>query len=279
MSSNIVINGINVYSNDTDVQSHFSIIVRSPKLIKFLENLDREFLEFKGLEIYKAKWFCDPKAPVAEKLGFLYMEMFATDTRNGKSVPGVIFLRGDAVAVYMRVIYKRRRYVVLTKQVRIPAGRITLEIPAGMMDAMKKSFAGVAMQEITEETGISAPDEDSLLHLGKFWPSSGGCDEAIELFYFETEINEEKFNKIQRETYGNENENESIQVILVPEEEYEEVLRTMNDGKAICAHYFAKEKGFLKSTLPKMKNIDEKILFALFGFAVANIAFMLLHLF
>jgi ADP-sugar diphosphatase len=257
--SYINVNGIKVYSNDVEIQSQLSIIVESPKFKKFISSLDINILEIIGIAIYGVKWFCNPKAPVSEKLGFLYLEIFASDKRNGKPVPGVVFLRGDAVAVYLRVNYKGNKFVVLTKQVRGPVGNFVLEIPAGMMDD-SDNFVGIAMKEITEETGIIAPSKESLIPLTKIWPSPGGCDEGIELFYLELDIDEEKFNKMQSETYGAEHENESIQLVLVPEEKYEQILMIIGDVKAISAHFAAKQKGLVSVHVLQEENVESKMI-------------------
>lgn len=273
--SSIMINGINVYSNNAEIQSQLPIIVEAPKFKKFISSLDTNVLEIIGIEINGVKWFCNPKNPVAEKLGFLYLEMFASDKRNGKPVPGIVFLRGDAVAVYLRVRFENKKYVVLTKQVRGPIGNIALEIPAGMMDD-NNSFTGVAMKEITEETGIVAPSKESLVPLTKIYPSPGGCDEAIELFYLEVDIESGKFNEMQHKTYGAENENESIQLLLVHEDKYEDTLMTMGDVKAISAHFAAKQKGLLSSDsiqydIQESKKAIEKLFIVLFCMLIINI--------
>lgn len=239
------VNGINIYSNDAEIMSQLPIIVKAPKFKKFISNLDTNILEIESIQINAVKWFCNPKTPVPEKLGFLYLEIFAKDKRNNKTVPGVVFIRGDAVAVYLRVRYNGEKYAVVTLQTRTPVGGLSIEIPAGMMDA-SDNFVSIAMKEITEETGIVAPSKDSLTYLTKIWPSPGGCDEAIELYYLEVDVDEEVFNKMTSETYGAENENESIQLKLVHEEKYEDMLMVIGDVKAISAHFAAKKLGLLQ---------------------------------
>jgi ADP-sugar diphosphatase len=173
------------------------------------------------------------------------MELIATDRRNGKPVAGVTFLRGNAVAVYLRVVVEGKKFVLLTKQMRVPLGALVQEIPAGMMDA-SSNFAGVVMNEITEETGLPAPKIDELIPLGEpIVPSGGGCDERIQLFFWETEISGRTFRQMKKKIYGNEYENESIQLVFIPEEEYEHALFTLGDVKAICAHHFAKQLGLV----------------------------------
>jgi hypothetical protein len=149
--SGLTIKGIKIFSNDGIVQAQLPTIIQAPKLLKYVANLDKRLLDITGIRIDAVKWFCNPTSPDPIKLGFLYMELLATDKRNGKPVPGVVFLRGGAVAVYLRVVVENKKYVVLTRQIRAPIGGLLDEIPAGMMDD-KSCFAGVAMKEIEEET-------------------------------------------------------------------------------------------------------------------------------
>jgi len=246
--SSVSIYGINVFSNDANIKAQLAVIIKAPKFLNFLSELDRNILDIKGLRIDGVKWFCNPASPDPNKLGFLYMELTATDKRTGLAVPCVVFLRGGAVAVYLRVVVENRKFVVLTKQMRVPIGTLVEEIPAGMMDA-ESCFAGVAMKEISEETGLTAPSIDNLIPLGQpIIPSAGGCDEQIQLFFWETKMKAEVMEKMKTKIFGAVNENETIQLVFVPVEEYEEKLLTMGDVKAICAHQFANKMGLLQDT-------------------------------
>ena len=250
--SGLTIKGINVFSNDAIVQAQLPTIVKAPKLINYVANLDKELLVITGLRIDAVKWFCNPMAPDSTKLGFLYMELLATDKRNGKPVPGVVFLRGGAVAVYLRVDVEGKKYVVLTRQIRAPIGELLDEIPAGMMDD-KSCFAGVAIKEIQEETGLVAPNIQSLVELGSpIIPSAGGCDEEIQLYFWETRVKPEIMGKMKEKIFGAPDENESIQLIFIPVEEYEDYLLTIGDVKAICAHQRASQMGLLNDTCIKV---------------------------
>jgi ADP-sugar diphosphatase len=251
--TSITIYGINVFSFDVIVQTQLPIIVQAPKLKQYISSLDREILNIKGLRIDAVKWFCNPSSPEPAKLGFLYMELLATDKRNDKPVPGVVFLRGAAVAVYLRVDVEGKKYVVLTRQIRAPIGGLLDEIPAGMMDD-KSCFAGVAMKEIEEETGLVAPSMNVLIPLGKpIIPSAGGCDEEIQLYFWETRVKPELVEKMKNKIYGAKDENESIMLVFVPAEEYEANLLYMGDVKAICAHQRAKQMGLLTDTCIKVQ--------------------------
>lgn len=249
--SGVTINGINVFSNDASVQAHLPTIVKAPKLAKYIACLDKRLLDITGLRIDAVKWFCNPNTPDPNKLGFLYMELLATDIRNGKPVPGVVFLRGAAVAVYLRVDVEGKKYVVLTRQIRAPIGGLLDEIPAGMMDD-KSCFAGVAMKEIEEETGLVAPSAHCLTPLGApIVPSAGGCDEEIQLYFWETRVKPEIMEKMKAKIFGAEDENESIRLIFIPVDEYENYLLYMGDVKAICAHQRAAQMGLLTDTCVK----------------------------
>jgi 8-oxo-dGTP pyrophosphatase MutT (NUDIX family) len=237
------VNNINVYSDSRAITAQLPIIVQSPKFIKYIDRLDLTVLDISGIRIDAVKWFGSPEP---SKLGFLYMEVIALDRRSNTPVPGVVFLRGNAVAVYIRVEVDGRKYVILTKQMRIPKGQLMEELPAGMMDA-NDCFAGVAIKEIEEETGLPPPRMRDLIPLGSsIVPSAGGCDETIQLFYWETQISAELKTRMRERIYGSKDENESIQIIFVPVEEYEARLLRMGDVKAICAHHFAKQLGLLQ---------------------------------
>lgn len=243
--SSITYNEIHIFSDNETIQKQLPIIIQAPKFINYISTLDKNILNIRDLRINNVKWFCNPSNPDPKKLGFLYMELNATDIRTGQPVPGIVFLRGNAVAVYIIVQVEDKKYVILTRQMRIPLGRLVDEIPAGMMDA-ENNFSGVAIKEISEETGLTTPSITDLILLGNpIIPSAGGCDEQIQLFLWKTTISLEKFKEIQEKIHGAANENESIKLIFIPFEEYEEKLLTLGDVKAICAHQFAKQTGLL----------------------------------
>merc|ERR1719356_1724569 len=111
---------------------------------------------------------------------------------DGKPVPGVVFMRGGAVAILVVLKCKEKRYTVVVRQPRIPVGKDNLpEIPAGMLDG-EGNFAGVAAKELKEETGLNI-DESQLFDLtgaayGEeyqgMYPSVGATDEFNRLFLF-----------------------------------------------------------------------------------------------
>jgi len=238
------VSGISVYSDSRHITRDLPIIIQAPKFIQYIETLDRNLLDITGIRVDAVKWFCNPVNPLPSKLGFLWIEVIAADRRTGNPLPGVVFLRGGAVAVYMRVKVEDRLFTILTEQIRVPMGGKRREIPAGMLDA-NECFAGVMMNEIAQETGLTPPSIDELIPLGIIEPSAGGCDETIHLFYWETEISVERKDELLNTIHGEPDENESIRLHFVDAENYENVLHEIGDVKAICAHYYARRKGLL----------------------------------
>ena len=171
-----------------------------------MNSLDHTKIIVKKIEILNATWFCAPRAIASEKLGFLYLNVVSTDT-EGTPLPGIVFLRGSAVAVLIIVKVNGEKYVLLTKQIRVPIGKEFLEIPAGMLDG-SGNFAGKMADEIREETSLVV-NINELIELGKpIYPSPGGCDESIQLYAYETEITPEEMQELISIVHGNIDENE-----------------------------------------------------------------------
>lgn len=150
----------------------------------------------RSIDVQSANWFG------RSKLGFVKLEAIVRNDEDSK-LPGVVLLRGGAVAVLMVLRppqTKDERYVVMTEQPRIPAGSLQfLEIPAGMLDG-ETHFSGTAAKEIEEETNMRIPKEelinmtelalkDSKVKDSKLrnamYPSPGGCDEFIPIYLWE----------------------------------------------------------------------------------------------
>jgi len=89
-------------------------------------------------------------------------------TREYMSHPG-------AVGV---VPFLDRDSVVLVRQYRHPVGEVTLELPAGKLDAGESVMACVR-RELAEETGYTA---SKIVPLIKYWPTPAFADEVLHLF-------------------------------------------------------------------------------------------------
>lgn len=69
--------------------------------------------------------------------------------------------------------------VVCVRQYRYPTGRVTLEIPAGKLNADETDVRLAAKRELKEETGAEC---DELISLGDMYPSPALSDEVIHIF-------------------------------------------------------------------------------------------------
>lgn len=187
------------------------------------------------------------------RIGFLKFIADIFDKETGKKVPGIVFARGQAVAVLILLEAEGETYVVLTEQVRVPVGRVILELPAGMLDDDKGDFVGTAVREVEEEVGIQLNKEDMIdltalldpLTGSKVFPSPGGCDEQISLFLYRGKVDKEIITQLKGKETGLREHGELIKVRVVP---YEKLWRLTADAKALVAvalYEMAKKEGLL----------------------------------
>ncbi|KAM5572680.1 hypothetical protein ABKV19_012630 [Rosa sericea] len=188
-----------------------------------------------------------------KRIGFLKFEADVIDKETGKKVPGIVFARGPAVAVLILLESEGKAYAVLTEQVRVPVGRIILELPAGMLDDDKGDFLGTAVREVEEETGICLKQED-MVDLTAFlnqstgcriFPSPGGCDEELSLYLYRGQVDKEIIDQLQGKETGLRDHGELIRVRVLP---YEKLWRMTADAKvltAVALYEMAKREGLL----------------------------------
>ncbi|KAF7134731.1 hypothetical protein RHSIM_Rhsim08G0184400 [Rhododendron simsii] len=186
-------------------------------------------------------------------VGFLKFKADVIDKETGKKVPGIVFARGPAVAVLILLESEGETFVVLTEQVRVPVGRLVLELPAGMLDDDKGDFVGTAVREVEEEIGIRLNPKD-MVDLTSFldpstgcrvFPSPGGCDEEISVFLYRGHVDKEVIVQLQGKETGLRERGELIVVHVV---DYENLWRVTADAKtlvAIALYEMAKKRGLL----------------------------------
>lgn len=93
--------------------------------------------------------------------------------------------------------------IIMVKQYRNASDCITLEIPAGTLDAKNEDPKECALRELEEETGYRCKNIEFLF---KFYSSIGICDEIISIYVatdlFETEqdLDEDEFVDLERFT-------------------------------------------------------------------------------
>uniref|UniRef100_A0A2N9H951 Nudix hydrolase domain-containing protein n=1 Tax=Fagus sylvatica TaxID=28930 RepID=A0A2N9H951_FAGSY len=191
-----------------------------------------------------------------ERVGFLKFKAEIFYKETGKKVPGIVFARGAAVAILILLESEGETYVVLTEQVRVPVGKLILELPAGMLDDDKGDFVGTAAREVEEETGIHL-DLENMVDLTAFlepstgcrvFPSPGGCDEEISLFLYQQHVEKEIIMQLQGKETGLRDHGELIKVRVVP---YKKLWRMTADSKvlmAIALYEMAMREGLLSSS-------------------------------
>ncbi|KAK1564771.1 hypothetical protein Q3G72_011289 [Acer saccharum] len=190
-----------------------------------------------------------------KRIGFLKFKADIFDKETGAKVPGIVFARGPAVAVLILLDSGGETYAILTEQVRVPTGRVILELPAGMLDDDKGDFVGTAVREVEEEIGIHLNLED-MIDLTAFLdpstgcrviPSPGGCDEEISLFLYKGSVDKEIIRQLQGKETGLHEHGELIKVRVVP---YRELWRKTADVKVLTAiglYEMASREGLLPS--------------------------------
>lgn len=192
------------------------------------------------------------------RVGFLKFKADVFDKETGTKIPGIVFARGPAVAVLILLESGGKTYVVLTEQVRVPVGKLIMELPAGMLDDDKGDVVGTAVREVEEETGISLKADD-MINLTAFLdpatgckvlPSPGGCDEELSLFLYRGSVSEEIISTLQGKEMGLRDHGELIKVHVVP---YDKLWRMTADAKvlsAVALYEMAKKEGLLPQRNP-----------------------------
>ncbi|KAL5727843.1 ADP-sugar diphosphatase [Ranunculus cassubicifolius] len=187
------------------------------------------------------------------RIGFLKFKADILDKETGKKVPGIVFSRGPAVAVLILLHSGEETYVVLTEQVRVPVGKLILELPAGMLDDDQGDVVGTAVREVEEETGIKLKMAD-MVDLTSFldpstgcrvFPSPGGCDEERSLFLYEGHVDKEVITTLHVKETGLRDHGELIKVRVVP---YDKLWRLTADAKVLASlalYEMAKKDGLV----------------------------------
>ena len=98
---------------------------------------------------------------------------------NGAVKPREIAVHPGASAV---VVLDAARNVTLVRQFRAPLDRVTLEIPAGKLDAPDEDHLFAARRELSEETGLTAA---RWTHLTDMATTPGFCSEVISIYLAE----------------------------------------------------------------------------------------------
>ncbi len=200
-------------------------VVDSTLFRQWLETIDEDLsvhsIDIKGVTMF------------GPRPGFIYLEARVTDS-VGNGVPGAVFLRGDSVAILVELMtHTGKRYAVLTRQARFPAGDYLLETPAGMMDG-DGNFKGKAIAELEEEVpalkGMFTSEHIKPLCDDPIWISPGGCNERMGFYHLKLLVDDSVTEEIQG-SEGGEGDHENIRIQVVPWDE----LYKLTDAKLLIA--------------------------------------------
>ena len=222
------------------LEEQIDALINAPKFIAWLNNFDHKQITLRSVTITDIDWFSKGYEP--SKLGFVKCASEAYDFKTGKKiVSNISFVRGNSVAILIlvRVLHKDSKndkgYVLLCEQHRMPIGKKSKEIAAGMMDS-DGNIISVALKEVREETGFDISHADDLQSVGSYFASPGGSDEEIYLFVWTTAISATDFEEKQKKMYGLAEENEEIKLSFVELEEFKRsTVYEIGDAKAEIA--------------------------------------------
>ena len=211
-------------------------VIEAPQFQNWIRSFDHMHMDIRSILIQSADIFPTPQG---KKVIFVKAEAHVFDRESGKQIPGVVFMRGNAVCIFLMLecIETRQKFIALIKQARVPLGQHNfLELPAGCEDK-GDGITGRAIAELEEETGVKITKED-LQFLGEWAPSAGGCDEHLFSFFVRKEIRQKDLQDILKVTHGVEKEGEHIAVRLHTPHELMSFLSrkdTLHDGKILAS--------------------------------------------
>ncbi len=183
---------------------------KEPKVLKWKERIRTQQCTLRSMQ---------PLALLHKPNNELLFGLFTTEVydKKGHRFPQYVVIRGDACIIVVLVIHAstREEKFVMIRQPRIGSGKHSLEFPAGMLDRHADDPLFVAQKELTEETGLTIPQEYfSPLWEKELYSSVGLLDEGIHYFGCCTEVDDETFDALEGAQTGCAGEDERITTTL-----------------------------------------------------------------
>lgn len=217
--------------------------------VDWCKNFDKKYFEFCTFEsiVIHSIFMFGPRVGFLQFQPIIHSKTQKDGNGNLAQVSAVTFMRGGSVAM-LPVFHCETTgqvYVCLTVQNRVPAGQYEFaEIPAGMLDANTRNFAGVAAKEMKEEMGIEVKESElidmlegsNIKHgnLPGIFLTPGGCDEYMRFLLYRKTMTQHEISQYQGRLTGNIDEGESIALKIV---KFNEVAKTCADAKTLTALY------------------------------------------
>lgn len=212
------------------------LAIKSHLFNNWLKNLDRDYTLL-NIAIQSVD-----TTGTDENVRVLFIKLRATARdSHGTPVPGIVFLRGNSVAMLIVLQCFEKNYALLVEKGRFPTGKAKFtEIPTGMLDG-SGNFSGIAAKELWEKAEIAIRPEDLIdlneIVYGKacdgIYPSPGSCDEKLRFYLAILKIAPDQLSKIPQFVSGAANDNENICLRRVP---LSNLHTSTYDMKTIVAH-------------------------------------------
>lgn len=258
-TTTVVINGAEIpveYPNNTNGPARLEAIMNAPKVKNWFKRVSPDIL------ISKVTITGD--TTFGKNVLFVHLNVTCTDRASGKSLAGIVFIRGTSVTCLVLIRDKStgKLYYAKVKQPRVPVGKWIWELPAGMFELRPDGEGKMAetqmIVELREELGISVdttgvktadPTQQFkyMEKLGESFPSAGGCDEDMISYWFQVEMTTEEIATLHGKSIAND-AGHCTEIIQVGIEEFtlSNIVRT-GDAKAMCSlvQLAAKYPGFV----------------------------------
>jgi 8-oxo-dGTP pyrophosphatase MutT (NUDIX family) len=212
-----------IFTKNPNCEANMEKLMKTPKFVEHIKTMDHKNLKLTKIEVRDIYMF-------GPNIGFALINNTIYNRKSNLLLPGAVFIRGGAVAILVIVVCEGRKYVLLTRQYRVPMGSAIVEAVAGMLDDDrdvngKPDPYGVAIKELKEESGLELKRAD-LIKVGRMYPSGGGCDEFIECFYTKNlDISNDKLDYLQTHVFGE--GDESIRIEAHPINTQKEVFQLL----------------------------------------------------
>jgi ADP-sugar diphosphatase len=165
-------------------------------------------------------------------------------TPKGNKLPPIVLIRGNVVVIVPLAQNRdtgEQRFITVLQHRIGSGGMEEIEFPAGMMDRNAGDPIGVALEELSEETGIRIAASDLFpLHDSILYTSPGLQDEGVFYFGCVLDMADTEYRSLEGRKTGEASEGESIRVSL---KTGEEIKRLTNAAQVLLGLFLFQCRG------------------------------------